>query len=129
MKTYRLYTGSDGQSHIEPIDLAKTPEWAKGLPTTQISFREDPVGRFIDWHPAPPVRDHPLRPARDRPRRRLEAHLRARRRTAGRGHDGQGAHHSRPRQSALPDRDGAAGAAMKKILLSPKQSEAVLEIA
>jgi quercetin dioxygenase-like cupin family protein len=53
MKTYRLYTGTDGQSHIEAIDLAKTPEWGKGLATTQISFREDPVGRFIDWHPAP----------------------------------------------------------------------------
>ena len=53
MKTYRLYTGGDGQSHIEAIDLAKTPEWGKGLATTQISFREDPVGRFIDWHPAP----------------------------------------------------------------------------
>jgi len=53
MKTYRLYTGADGQSHIEAIDLAKTPEWGKGLATTQISFREDAVGRFIDWHPAP----------------------------------------------------------------------------
>jgi quercetin dioxygenase-like cupin family protein len=53
MKTYRLYTGADGHSHIEAIDLSKTPEWGKGLATTQISFREDPVGRFIDWHPAP----------------------------------------------------------------------------
>ena len=53
MPTFRLYTGSDGQSHVEPIDLAKHPEWTKGLATTQIAFREDPVGRFIDWHPAP----------------------------------------------------------------------------
>ena len=53
MSTYRLYTGSDGESHVEAIDLMKTPEWGKGLATTQISFREDPVGRFIDWHPAP----------------------------------------------------------------------------
>jgi quercetin dioxygenase-like cupin family protein len=53
MGTFRLYTGSDGESHIEAIDLAKTPEWGKGLATTQISFREDPVGRFLDWHPAP----------------------------------------------------------------------------
>ena len=53
MPTFRLYTGSDGQSHVEPIDLAKTPDWTKGLATTQISFREDAVGRFIDWHPAP----------------------------------------------------------------------------
>ncbi|MBI1846213.1 MAG: hypothetical protein HYR86_04480 [Candidatus Rokubacteria bacterium] len=53
MKTYRLFTGSDGRSHIEPVDLAKTPEWGAGVATTQITFREDPVGRFIDWHPAP----------------------------------------------------------------------------
>jgi hypothetical protein len=53
MGTFRLYTGVDGESHIEPIDLAKTPEWGKGLPTTRISFREDPVGRYLDWHPAP----------------------------------------------------------------------------
>jgi len=53
MGTFRLYTGSDGQSHIERIDLAQHPEWVKGLATTQISFREDPAGRFIDWHPAP----------------------------------------------------------------------------
>ena len=42
MKTFRLYTGSDGQSHVEPIDLARTPGWTKGLATTQISFRESP---------------------------------------------------------------------------------------
>ena len=53
MKTFRLYTGSDGQSHVEPIDLGRTPAWTKGLATTQIAFRESPVGNFIDWHPAP----------------------------------------------------------------------------
>ncbi len=53
MPTFRLYTGNDGQSHVESIALAQTSDWTKGLATTQISFREDPVGRFIDWHPAP----------------------------------------------------------------------------
>jgi hypothetical protein len=53
MALFRLYTGADGESHIEPIDLQRTPDWAKGLATTQISFREDPIGRFLDWHPAP----------------------------------------------------------------------------
>ena len=53
MGTFRLYTGADGQSHVEPIDIGRTPDWTKGLPTTQIAFREDPLGRFIDWHPAP----------------------------------------------------------------------------
>ena len=53
MALFRLYTGADGKSHVEPIALNKTPEWGNGLATTQISFREDPVGRFLDWHPAP----------------------------------------------------------------------------
>ena len=53
MGTFRLYTGSDGEAHVESIDLARTPEWSKGLATTQIAFREDPVGRYLDWHPAP----------------------------------------------------------------------------
>jgi quercetin dioxygenase-like cupin family protein len=52
-KTHRLYTGSDGQSHIEPIDIEKKADWLKGLPTTQISFRVWPKGEFLDWHPAP----------------------------------------------------------------------------
>ena len=53
MATFRLYTGPDGQSHIEPIDLAQMPEWTKGLDATRISFSVWPVGRFLDWHPAP----------------------------------------------------------------------------
>jgi quercetin dioxygenase-like cupin family protein len=51
--TYRLYTGSDGQSHIEPIDLSQNPDWGKGLPASRISFQEWPIGRSLDWHPAP----------------------------------------------------------------------------
>ena len=52
-KTHRLYTGGDGQSHIEPIDIEYKADWLKGLPTTQISFRVWPKGEFLDWHPAP----------------------------------------------------------------------------
>jgi hypothetical protein len=52
-KTHRLYTGPDGQSHIEPIDIEKKADWLKGLPATQISFRVWPKGEFLDWHPAP----------------------------------------------------------------------------
>jgi quercetin dioxygenase-like cupin family protein len=51
--TFRLYTGADGQSRIERIDLAGAPDWRSGLATTQIAFRADPVGRYLDWHPAP----------------------------------------------------------------------------
>ncbi len=53
MGTFRLYTGPDGQGRIEAIDLAKKPEWTRGLVATQISFRAWPVGEFLDWHPAP----------------------------------------------------------------------------
>jgi hypothetical protein len=53
MGTFRLYTGPDGKSRVESIDLGKTPDWTKGLGATQITFREWPVGQFIDWHPAP----------------------------------------------------------------------------
>ena len=53
MGTFRLFTGSDQQSHIEPIDLAKRKDWKDGLATTKITFSEWPVGRDIDWHPAP----------------------------------------------------------------------------
>src|SRR5438552_18994657 len=53
MGTFRLYTGPDGQSHIEPIDLTKVPDWTKGLAATQISFREWPNGQYPDAHPAP----------------------------------------------------------------------------
>ncbi len=52
-KTWRLYTGGDGQSHIEPIDIEKKADWLKGLAATQISFSVWPTGRFLDWHPAP----------------------------------------------------------------------------
>jgi len=48
-KTWRLYTGADGQSHLEPIDIEKKADWLKGLPTTQISFSVWPKDR----HPAP----------------------------------------------------------------------------
>jgi hypothetical protein len=52
-KTHRLYTGADGQSHIEAIDIAHKADWLKGLPASQISFRIWPKGEFLDWHPAP----------------------------------------------------------------------------
>ena len=53
MGTYRMYTGSDGQTHVETIDLAQTPDWTAGQDTTTITFREQQPGRFQDWHPAP----------------------------------------------------------------------------
>ena len=53
MGIYRLYTGSDGHSHIEEVDLASHPELGSLRPTTGINFQESPAGNFIDWHQAP----------------------------------------------------------------------------
>lgn len=53
MGTFRLYTGPDGQSHTETIDLEQAGDWTKGLPAGSIQFRTWPVGQFLDWHPAP----------------------------------------------------------------------------
>ena len=53
MGTFRLYTGSDNESHIDPVDLSQTPDWMQAQDTTHIPFREAPVGNFQDWHPAP----------------------------------------------------------------------------
>ena len=44
---YRIFTGDDGQSHMEdyspPLDM----------PATGIIFRRHEPGNFIDWHVAP----------------------------------------------------------------------------
>lgn len=53
MAIYRLYSGSDGESHIEELDLASHPELTSPQATTNIIFRETPPGNFSDWHTAP----------------------------------------------------------------------------
>lgn len=53
MKISRLFTGSDGQSHFEELPISAHPELTGLSKTTIITFREDPTGRFQDWHPAP----------------------------------------------------------------------------
>ena len=53
MAIYRLYSGGDGESHIEELDLASHPELTSPQPTTNIIFRETPPGRFSDCHTAP----------------------------------------------------------------------------
>ena len=53
MSIQRLYTGEDGQSHFEEMDLDSHPVLAKMQNTTGIVFRSAPPGDFIDWHTAP----------------------------------------------------------------------------
>jgi quercetin dioxygenase-like cupin family protein len=53
MAIFRMYTGSDGQSHLEEQTLAAPPILNEARPTVHIQFSELPAGAFMDWHPAP----------------------------------------------------------------------------
>jgi hypothetical protein len=53
MDISRLYTGDDGQTHIETLDFDSHPELSTLQAATGIVFRTVAVGHFIDWHPAP----------------------------------------------------------------------------
>ena len=53
MSITRLYTGADGQSHIEELDLAAHPELTTLMATKGVVFRSTEPGRFSDWHNAP----------------------------------------------------------------------------
>lgn len=53
MAISRLYTGADGQSHIEEQTLSAHPDLTKPQAAAHIVFGQFPVGTFIDWHPAP----------------------------------------------------------------------------
>jgi hypothetical protein len=61
-KIWRVYSGSDGRSHIAEVPLAMQPfvdkEGAHGegtamQPVAGISFRVSPPGYVLDWHCAP----------------------------------------------------------------------------
>jgi quercetin dioxygenase-like cupin family protein len=57
MRLFRLYTGDDGQSHLEEISLSFTPgqfaEQTATQPAKGITFSRMASGTFIDWHTAP----------------------------------------------------------------------------
>jgi hypothetical protein len=57
MRLFRLYTGNDGQSHLEEIALAFAPggmgEVAPMQRATGVAFSRTPTGAFMDWHNAP----------------------------------------------------------------------------
>lgn len=53
MPIARLYTGEDGQSHIEQIELESHPEYEAMQAAQGIVFRRVEPGRFSDWHCAP----------------------------------------------------------------------------
>ena len=53
MDISRLYSGPDGQTHLEFMSLETHPELGTLLKAEGIQFRVMPPGHFIDWHPAP----------------------------------------------------------------------------
>ena len=53
MAIVRLYSGSDGESHFEEVDLNGHPELTSLTQVSGISFRRTEGGHFMDWHNAP----------------------------------------------------------------------------
>ena len=53
MAIYRLYSGDDGQSHMEELDLASHPDLTTLHASQGVVFRAAEPGRFSDWHNAP----------------------------------------------------------------------------
>lgn len=58
IRLVRLYTGNDGQSHVEegviPFVAGQGKDFISSLtPVTHIRFQESPAGSAFDWHNAP----------------------------------------------------------------------------
>lgn len=58
MQYFRIYAGSDGESHFEDVDVPMTArehsyELSAMAPATGVIFRRSAADEFIDWHPAP----------------------------------------------------------------------------
>jgi len=53
MSMNRLYTGADGQSHLEELDPDTHPSLTTLQATKGVVFRSTPAGHFHDWHNAP----------------------------------------------------------------------------
>jgi len=57
MKTVRIYTGDDQQSHFGEIELSFGGDHAiltaDSRPASEATFGCAPAGTVIDWHPAP----------------------------------------------------------------------------
>lgn len=50
----RLYSGEDGQSHFEELELPAGPVGSSPVHAASgITFRRSEPGEFIDWHTAP----------------------------------------------------------------------------
>jgi hypothetical protein len=56
IKVTRIYTGADGQTHAQELDVTLKPgssELSEMIKVTGLQFRRTPPNYFVDWHPAP----------------------------------------------------------------------------
>lgn len=53
MGIFRLYSGADGESHIERLDPASHPDLTTLHGAKGVVFRTSQPGYFSDWHKAP----------------------------------------------------------------------------
>lgn len=53
MAIFRLYTGADGDSHMEKLDLDTHPQLTNLQNAKGVVFRAAAPGYFSDWHTAP----------------------------------------------------------------------------
>jgi hypothetical protein len=57
MKITRIYTGDDGESHFEDLDIplkeGRFGSISRFVPVTGVAFRETPLGAELDFHNAP----------------------------------------------------------------------------
>ena len=53
MGIYRMYTGSDNETHIEELSLADHPELGDLQIVKGLQIQKNEGGRFMDFHQAP----------------------------------------------------------------------------
>ena len=53
MAIIRLFTGDDGETHMEELDPEQHPELTELHEAKGVRFRVSPAGYFSDWHNAP----------------------------------------------------------------------------
>jgi quercetin dioxygenase-like cupin family protein len=58
MQYFRIYSGPDGESHFEDVEVPVTPSAGQSqlselIPTTGIIFRTSAADQYVDWHHAP----------------------------------------------------------------------------
>ncbi len=58
IKVTRIYTGEDGKTHVEELDVPLGPlrgatERSEPVPVTSVQFSRSSPDYFNDWHPAP----------------------------------------------------------------------------